>query len=284
MGALSGYSVLDISDKKGALCTRLLADMGAELIHLSFEDQGRLHGLVPGADIFIETFPPGYLDSLGLGYDDLSKINPGLIMVSITPFGQGGPYKDFKASDLTLQALGGWLSVTGELDSPLKLSGNQACFTASLYAANGIVLALWCRHVIGRGQYIDISIFECVAGALDHVLPRYFNQGVVSGRQGSRHWNNAFRVFPCKDGFVLLSLFLHWETLVEWLASEDMAADLTDVKWRDNEARTKGLDRIVKVLETWTLSHTADELVEKGQLMHFPWAKVMKPDGWQNEQ
>ena len=88
------------------------------------------------------------------------------------------------------------MSVTGEPDAPLKLYGNQAYHTASLFAANGILLALWQRHATGRGQYIDISIMECVAATLDHVLVRYFYEGIVSGRQGSRHWNNAFRDFP----------------------------------------------------------------------------------------
>lgn len=277
MSALSGYLVLDVTDEKGMLCARLLSDMGAKVIHFEFEgetEQERLRRQIKNADVFIESFPPGYLSSLGFGYADLSKINTGLIMASITPFGQSGPHQDLKAYDLTIQALGGWLSVTGEPQAPLKLFGNQAYSIASLFAANGILLALWRRHATNRGQYIDISIMECVAAALDHALVRYFYQGIVSERQGSRHWNNAFRVFPCKDGFILLSFFQHWETLVEWLASEGMAADLTAEKWRDREVRIKVLDHIIRILEGWTLTHTVDELVEKGQLMHFPWAKV----------
>ena len=279
MGALSGYRVLDLADDKGMLLTGLLSDMGAEVTHLELEEPDRLPGLVRRVDVFIESCPPGYLDSLGIGYAALRKINPGIIMVSITPFGQSGPYKDFKAHDLTLQALGGWLSVTGEPQAPLKLFGHQAYFTASLFASNGILLALWRRHATGRGQYIDISIMECVAAALDHVLPRYFYQGIVSGRQGRRHWNNAFGIFPCQDGYILLSLQQHWETLVAWLASEGMAADLTDEKWRQREAIIKGRDHLEKILEAWTLTHTVDELCEKGQLIHFPWAKVVRPTG-----
>jgi crotonobetainyl-CoA:carnitine CoA-transferase CaiB-like acyl-CoA transferase len=276
VGALSDYLILDLSDEKGKLCAKLLSEMGANVVRFEFEADRRvpLLELVKKADVIIETYPPGYLSSLGFGYAKLSKIHPGLIMASITPFGQNGPYKDHKACDLTLQAMGGWLSVTGKPRAPLKLFDNQAYFTASLFAANGILLALWHRHAAGRGQYLDISIFECVAATLDHVLPRYFYEGVVSRRQGNRHWNNAFCIFPCRDGFILLSVLLHWETLVEWLASEGMAADLADTKWRDREVRLKGLDHIENILEAWTLTHRVDELVEKGQLMHFPWAKV----------
>jgi benzylsuccinate CoA-transferase BbsE subunit len=276
VGALSGYLVLDVTDEKGRPCAGLLAEMGAEVTHIDLkqENKEKFLKLIQASDVFIETFPPGYLDSLGIGYPALSKINPGLVMASITPFGQSGPYQDFEASDLTIQALGGWLSVTGETQAPLKLFGNQAYATASLFAANGILLALFHRHATGRGQYIDISILECVAATLDHVLVRYFYQGTVPRRQGSRHWNNAFRIFPCRDGFIFLSIFQHWETLVEWLASEGMAADLTDAKWQGRETRINGLDYIIDVLERWTLTHNVDELVENGQLMHFPWAKV----------
>ena len=120
---------------------------------------------------------------------------------------------------------------------------------------------------------------ECVAATLDHVLPRYISEGVVSQRQGSRHWNNAFRVFSCRDGYILLSLFQRWETLVEWLDAEGMAGDLTDKKWRNREERLNDLDHIIEILEHWTQSHTVAELVDKGQMMRFPWADVASISG-----
>ena len=233
---------------------------GKRRISLDIEtEKGRdlFRRLVKTADILVETAPPGYLASLGLDYAQLSAISPGLVMASVTDFGQGGPYRDLKSSDLVAEALGGWLSVTG-----------------GLFAVNGILLALWQRHATGRGQYIDVSVMECVAATLDHALVRYFYEDTVSPRRGSLHWNNAFRVFPCRDGYILLSLFQQWETLVAWLDSEGMAAGLTDDKWRDREERTRGIDHIIGVLERWTLSHTVGELVERGQLMRFPWARV----------
>ncbi|OGO21534.1 MAG: hypothetical protein A2144_11445 [Chloroflexi bacterium RBG_16_50_9] len=285
------------------LCTRLLADMGAEVIRVEKPDthsdertadfcylnagkrsisldlekeEGRklFKRLAAGADIVVETMPPGYLASLHLGYPDLSKENPGLVMASITDFGQSGPYRDYKSCDLVAGALGGWLSVCGEPEAPLNPYGHQAYYAASLFAANGILLALLGRHDTGRGQYLDISVMECVAATLDHVMVRYFYEGAVSKRQGSLYGNRAFRILPCRDGYILLSLFQQWETLVEWLDSEGMAGDLTDVKWRDREKRLKNLDRIIAVLGKWTMSHNVAELVEKGQLMRFPWAEV----------
>jgi len=172
-------------------------------------------------------------------------------------------------------ALGGQMYVCGEPETPpLKPFGNQAYYSASIFAAIGILMTVWNRHTTGRGQHIDISMQECVAATLDHALVRYFYQGEVAKRQGSLYWNNAFRVSPCRDGYILLSLFQQWETLVEWLDAEGMAEDLTDEKWLDREERLKQLDYIIEVLERWTRSHTVAELVERGQLMGFPWAEV----------
>jgi crotonobetainyl-CoA:carnitine CoA-transferase CaiB-like acyl-CoA transferase len=301
-GALSSYRVLDLTDEKALLCGRFLADMGAEVIRIekpgtpptfSWENLGKksltldlelkagralFQELVKEADVLIESYAPGHLETLGLGYSQLNEINPRLIMASVSPFGQDGPYRDYKSSDLVASAMGGQLYVTGEAAlPPLKLFGKQSYYLGSLFAAIGILLALMRRHASGKGQHIDISLQECAAAALDHVLVRYFYQDEVAQRQGSLHWNNAFRVFPAKDGYVLLSLFYQWETLVEWLASEGMAADLTEEKWQDRGYRLEHIDHIIEVLERWTKKHSKVELVEKAQLMRFPWAEVASP-------
>jgi len=305
-GVLSGYRVLDLTDEKGMVCSRLLADMGAEVIRIEkpgvesarvFDEANRgklditlnienesgqdiFKGLVKTADAVVESYPPGYLELLGLGYHKLNETNPRLIMASITNFGQDGPYRDYKSGDMVASALGGQVYVCGVPEMPpLKPFGNQAYYTASILAAIGIMLALWNRHTTSRGQYIDISLQECAAATLDHVLVRYFYEGLVAKRQGSLHWNNAFRIFPCRDGYILLSLLQQWETLVEWLDSEGMAGNLTDKKWRDREYRLKHLDHTIDVLEQWTKTHAVIELVEQGQLMHFPWAEVTSIPG-----
>ena len=301
IGALSGYRVLDLTDEKGMLCSRLLTDMGAEVIRIEkpgvdavgiFNEANRgkfditlniesefgqdiFRRLIRTADAVVESYPPGYLETLGLSYPKLSETNPRLIVASVTGFGQNGPYRDYKSGDMVASALGGQMYVCGVPEMPpLKPFGNQAYYNASIFAAIGIMLALWNRHTTGRGQHIDISLQECAAATLDHVLVRYFYEGLVSKRQSSLHWNNAFRIFPCRDGYVLLSLFQHWETLVEWLDSEGMAEDLADKKWQDREYRLKHLDHIIDVLERWTKTHTVAKLIDLGQLMHFPWAEV----------
>jgi len=303
--ALSGYRVLDLTDERGMLCSRYLVDMRAEVIRIEkpgspspfyWQNLGKrvitldielkpeiFKQLVKTADVLVESYPPGYLEALGLGYLQLVQINPRLVMASISDFGQDGCYRDYKSCDIVANALGGQMYVCGEADSPpLKPFGNQSYYLGSLFAAIGILLALWRRHTSGRGQHIEISLQECVAAALDHVLVRYFYQGVVAKRQGSLHWNGAFHIFPCRDGYILLSLFYQWETLVEWLASEGMAKDLADKKWLDREFRLQHLDHVIEVLERWTRSHAVAELVEKGQLMRFPWAEVTSISGLVN--
>jgi benzylsuccinate CoA-transferase BbsE subunit len=296
---LKSRRVLDLTDEKGKFCSGLLSGMGAEVIRIEkpglevppeIYDAGKhrlgldiespkgrelFKRLVRTSDVLIESCAPGHLDSVGLGYTQLKKVNPRLIMASVTHFGQAGPYRDFKSSDLVSSALGGQMSVCGEPGKPpLKPFGPQAYLTAGLFAANAVMLALWQRHTSDRGQYIDISIHECVAGTLDHVPVRYFYQREVAERRGSLYWNNAFSIFSCQDGHILLSLNHQWETLVEWLSSEGLAGDLADKKWLDEDERRKNIDHIVEVLEKWTRTHTVNELVETGQLMRFPWAGV----------
>jgi len=297
-----------LTDEKGVFCTRFLADMGADVIRvervgkppaenpfltvgnlgkrsvtLELETEagrGIFKKLVRGADVLVESCPPGYLDSWGIDYAGISPLNPRLVMASITDFGQEGIYRGYQSCDMVTSALGGQLSVCGEPTlPPLKPFGQQAYYAAGLFAAIGVLLALRHRRVSGRGQHLDISAQECVAASLDHVLVRYFHGGVVARRQGSRHWDSAFRVFSCRDGYILLSLFQQWETLIEWLDSEGAADDLTGERWRDRKVRLKHLDHIIEVLERWTRSHTVAELVEQGQLMRFPWAEVSSLPG-----
>lgn len=234
--------------------------------------------LVKRTDIVVETFPPGYLTRLDLDFNVLKRINPRLILVSVTGFGQNGPRRHHKSCDLVASATGGQMYVSGSTSTPpLKPSGEQSYYTASLFAAIGIMLALRKRNKLGEGDHIDISLQEAVASTLEHVLIRYFFDHVIPERRGSLYWNNEFCILPSKDGFILLTPFQDWETLVEWIQSEGMAENLIDGQWKNEEYRRLHRDRIVKVVQQWTKTHTTAELVEMGQLMHFPWAPIHTP-------
>ena len=234
--------------------------------------------LLKRADIVVETFLPGYLKEIGLGYDALSEKNPKLIWVSVTGFGESGPRRQYKSCDLVASAYGGQMYVSGSPSTPpLKAFGEQSYYTASLFAVIGALLALRKRVRSGRGEHIDISLQESVASTLDHIMVRYFYEQVTPKRQGNLYWNNSFCILPCKDSYILISLFQQWETLVEWMDSEGMAEDLRDEKYKEEEYRLRHLDHIIEVLQRWAGTHATDELFELGQLMRFPWAPVYSP-------
>ena len=234
--------------------------------------------LVKETDVIVETFPPGYLKRITLDFKVLAKTNPKLILASVTGFGQNGPRRHYKSCDLVASAYGGQMFVSGSPKKPpIKTYGEQSFIAASLFAATGVLLALRKRAKTGEGEHIDISLQESVIATLEHVMVRYFSEKVIPRRQGSLHWNNAFVVLPCKDGFIHLTLFQQWETLIEWMDSEGMAEDLKDEKWLNEDYRQTNIDHVIKVLSRWTKTHQVNELFVKGQLMRFPWAPVQPP-------
>ncbi|MDY6967654.1 MAG: CoA transferase [Spirochaetota bacterium] len=234
--------------------------------------------LIKRNDIVVETFPSGYLEKIGLGYNTLKQTNHKLILVSVSGFGQDGPKKDYKSCDLTASAFGGQMYISGSPSAPpLKSFDSQSYYTASLFAATGILLAIRKRSKTGEGEHIDISLQEAVASTLEHVMPNFFYDNRVAKREGNLQANNSFCIMPCKDGFIHLTLFQQWETLIEWIDNEDMAEDLKDEKYKDEEYRLKNRNHIIEIISRWTQNHTVKELFELGQLMQFPWAPVHSP-------
>jgi crotonobetainyl-CoA:carnitine CoA-transferase CaiB-like acyl-CoA transferase len=235
--------------------------------------------LVQRTDTVIETFPPGYLKNLGIDFEVLRAVNPRLILVSVTGFGQTGPRSTYTPCDLVASACGGQMYVSGSPDTPpLKASGEQSHYSASLYAAIGVLMALRKRSLSGKGEHIDISAQEAVVSTLEHVMVRFFYEGMIPKRTGNIHWNHSFCILPCKDGHILITPLQQWETLVGWMAGENMAGDLEDERWLNQEYRLKHFDHIIKILKKWTKSHPAKELFHLGQLMGFPWAPVQSPE------
>ena len=230
-------------------------------------------------DVVIETFSPGYLKDHRLDLETLNEINPQLILVSVTGFGQKGPRNQYKSCDLVASAFGGQMVLSGSASTaPLRPFGEQSYYVASLFAAIGILLAIRKRNDSGKGEHIDISLQEAVASTLEHVMVQYFYEKVIPKRRGSLHWNNSFCILPCKEGHILITLFQQWDTLVEWMADEGMVEDLREEKYSEEEYRLGHLDHIIEVIGRWTKIHTTHELFELGQLMHFPWAPVYSPE------
>ncbi len=230
-------------------------------------------------DVVVHTFALEDQTRLGLDYEALSSFNPKLILASVTGFGQNGPRRDYKTSDLVASAYGGQMYVCGSPSAPpLKSFGDQSYYAASLFAATAILLAVRNRAKTGTGEHLDISLQASVTATLEHVMVRYLSEGIIFQRQESLHWNEGFVILPCQDGFIHVTLFQKWETLIEWLATEGMAEDLVDEKWLDEDYRRQNLEHVIAVLEKWTIAHRVDEIFELAQLMRFPWAPVRTPN------
>jgi crotonobetainyl-CoA:carnitine CoA-transferase CaiB-like acyl-CoA transferase len=230
--------------------------------------------LLRKTDVVVET-SPDYIRQNGLNYDALHIENIRLIHVSVTGFGQNGPRSQYRSCDLVASAFGGQMYVTGSPSAvPLRPFGNQSYYTASLFAAVSILLALRKRARTGKGEHIDISLQEAAVSTLDHVMVRYFYENTVAKRQGGAYWNHSFCILPCKDGHILLAPFQQWETLVEWVDNEGMAEDLRDKEYLEEGYRDSRMSHIIQVIERWTKNHTVQELFESGQLMRLPWAPI----------
>jgi crotonobetainyl-CoA:carnitine CoA-transferase CaiB-like acyl-CoA transferase len=226
--------------------------------------KGIFKKLVKTADIIVESFPPGYLDSLGLGYPVLKKLNPRLIMTSITPFGQTGPYKDFKASDLIGLALGGFLFICGwEDEPPSRVGGSQAYHIASIHATTATLIALYHRDITGEGQHIDVSMQQCVAHSLQWVPQMYDLQKRIMVRSGRL----GVPLQECKDGWTNFIALFDWNLLVDWLKSGGGAADLDDDKFKDMDyqIRPEVRQHITEVTDAFTKSHDKRWVCEEGQ-------------------
>lgn len=162
--------------------------------------------LVADADVIVESFRPGVMDRLGLGYEELKKTNPGLIYCAISAFGQSGPYKDRPGYDLMISALGGLMGVTGSADGePVKTGVALIDVSTGLHAAIGVLAALHHRTVTGEGQRVDASLLSTELAILINVASEYLIGGSIAKPQGSGHANVApYQAFPTEDGWVLM--------------------------------------------------------------------------------
>ncbi len=233
--------------------------------------------LVQTADFVIETFAPGYLDKLGIGYAELEKINPGIIMVSITPFGQSGPYKDWKAPDLVAWAMGGEMAPFGDADRPpFHVSyHSQAYLNAGADGAMGALMALWHRNQTGEGQHVDVSVQEAVVQCTEHITSGWDLRQAIQKRGtetgGASTRAKLTQIWKCKDGYVS---WFFWGgvmsertniPLVKWMESEGMADDyILKFDWSKfgNSTTQEEINRIEAVTAKFFLSHTKAELFE----------------------
>jgi crotonobetainyl-CoA:carnitine CoA-transferase CaiB-like acyl-CoA transferase len=238
-----------------------------------------LLNLARSADVVVESFKPGRMREMGLGWEDLQRVNPAAILLSIAPFGQTGPHRDFEADDTVLAALGGMLYVNGSPDrQPVRPLGLQAYHSSAYYGAIAAMCALFARDRDGAGQWIDLSMQEATVAAVEHVAGSYFGEGRVEPRRGTLHWSRYFRVGQCRDGYIMHCTLGDWTSLVEWAASDGKAQDLTAPEWQEVGYRAVHAEHLFDVLDEWVKDYRRDDLLERAQTLRLPYATVRKPE------
>jgi len=300
-------SVLEITSPVTSVAGRLLADAGARVVKVESpgtrapasglglarrqyqdtdkeslslglttpEGAGLLAELTANFDILLESGHPGWLSGIGLGYDHLSTSNPALTVVSITPFGQTGPYSGWKADDLVAFAMGGLMFISGTPGRPpLVAPCEQAWMTAGVHAAGAALAGWWAAAETGRGEWVDVSMMECLA-AQECTVTNFRGGEEFTRRVGSQH-RTALpgRIFRCKDGYVHVFVSQDravWRRFVAWagappeLASPDLAE--INERWRNAAIVDAVADRFMA-------TKSREELFTTGQAHHLPVAPV----------
>ena len=248
--------------------------------------------LAEKANVVVESYAPGFIDSLGLGYSTLKEINPSIIMTSITAYGQSGPYSGYKASDLTAMAMSGLMYMTGDPDHPpVRIGSPQAYYHAGLHGALGTTLALLHQKKYQEGQLVDVSVQQSILLANMNALRFWEFNNINIKRAGEfifRPFSGVMQrqTWPCKDGYVCFSIIggtigtRRMTLLVEWMDSEGMAPEFLKTKdWTTLDFMTmeqEELDRLSAPIAEFFRSKTKQELSEeaaKRGISLFPQSK-----------
>lgn len=261
---------LYLNTGKRGLTLDLASDEGAAI----------LKELVVDADVLIENFAPGVMESMGLDYPVLSAINPRLVMASISNFGQSGPYRDYRADTMVAMALSGQMYINGHPErEPLTSTGYQPSYQSALYAYSGVMAALLARDRDGKGQYVDISIQESMASEHQFTLNRFTASKGIRMRAGNRYGSvHPTTIYPCKAsngkaGLVSLGISdpTQYALLLELL---DMSELLDDPRFANPSLCGQNHVEFDALVRPWFMEHTAEEIVHALQDNRIPAAFV----------
>ena len=263
------------------------------------QDRGRevFKKLVSTADVLVDGAPAGHLESLGLGYSDLKRMSPSIVMTSITPFGQDGPYSDYAATDLTAMAFGGPVWSSGYDDHsipPVRGGGNQAYHTVCHYAVIGVMIALIHRQFTGVGQFIDANMHASLNVSTESGSYGWLLAGQTVQRQTGRHAApspSSQAQFLCKDGRYINAGMAarteaQWQVMLEWLREEGLIEILGDyVKFPDRAAVRRGDPyakeqgrRVASAVQQLAAKNDAHDLFIKAQELDFQWGIINAPE------
>ena len=313
--ALNGVRVLALETSlSGPHATKILADMGAEVIKIEKPGTGdvirtwdtAVKGLSSGtvwviankrslaidvkqkaaldilkrlaarSDVFLENFAPGVAERMGLGARELTEANPRLIYCSLSGYGQDGPYRDVKAYDVLIQGESGMIATTGYPEAPAKVGVSMTDLCSSMYAAVGILLALYQREKTGRGQVIDISMFETAASWLGYFPHHYWHRGEEPARLGLRHqYITPYGPYLAGDGKyvgVACASQADWEIFCRDVIRRPEL--LKDARFKTTEGRRKDRDALEVIIVASFREHPSAEWLKRLEAARLPYGKV----------
>lgn len=216
--------------------------------------------LVGSMDILVESFEPGQMSDWGLDYAGLEKINPKLVMASVTPFGQTGPYRHFKASSAVLDALGGHTFIQGDPErEPLRYPEGAAEYTGGMFAGVAVMGALFHSADTGEGQYIDISILDCLPGTDAFRTVKWTHMGVVQQRTGGRYAGWPGKVYPCRDGYIGLCGVGPTGSMIPMYSVMEIP-ELLDPKYETHLQRDALAEELDDIIRPWLMEHDRYEI------------------------
>jgi CoA:oxalate CoA-transferase len=237
-----------------------------------------LERMAARSDVVVENFRPGVMASLGLSADHLRALNPRLIYAAGSGFGSTGPYRDYPAMDLTIQAMSGVMAVTGFPDrEPVKAGPAVGDFAGGTHLYGAIVTALFERERTGRGSYVEVAMLDAIYPALMSSLGLHFSgTGETPGRTANRHSGLAespYNVYPAADGYLALICVTeaHWSALVTVMGRPDLA-DRADLATR--AGRVARMDEVDQLVSAWTAGLSQDELAGRLRAAGVPCAPV----------
>ena len=239
--------------------------------------------LVYKADVVVENFAPGVMDRLGVGYEHLSTINSKLIYASSSGFGRDGPYRNFPAMDLTVQAMAGIMHTTGFADQPpVKAGPAVADFFAGTHLYGAIATALFERERTGVARRVEVAMQDAVYASLSSSLGLHWSASGASipPRTGNRHGGMAespYNVYPTTNGFIAIICVgeAHWCSLTKLMERADLA---NDPRFATLTSRVAHMDDVDELVSAWTRSHTTESLFRKMMEAHVPCAPVRTLD------
>jgi CoA:oxalate CoA-transferase len=251
-GAILPFAMLN--SKKRFITLNLKSEAGRDL----------LRDLSVKADVVVENFAPGVMDRLGVGPQALLKRNPRLVYGAGSGFGWTGPYREYPAMDLTVQAMSGVMSITGEADGPPMKAGPALCdFFGGVHLYGAIVTALFERERTGEGRFVEVAMLDAVYPSLSSALGLWYGtQGAAPARTGNRHSGLAeapYNVYPTNDGWLALICVTdqHWQSLTTAMERVDLQSDdrLGSLK-----GRVANMDEVDALVSAWTRRFGKEEL------------------------